>query len=103
MAKSINNLSNIYKNRARLVSLVATAILISRRPQQLINPSIWVEDGRDHLPDYINNGIISLLYSTNGYTQFTGRIITGISVEVFGSYYALCATILTIISFGIIS
>jgi lipoprotein signal peptidase len=56
-------------------ALLSFAILISRRPEMLLNPQFWAEDGRIWYADAYNHGIhFSLFTPDNGYFQTLPRL-----------------------------
>lgn len=69
---------------------VAASVLInfSRRPDALLNPQFWAEDGRVWYEQAYNNGLLSsLLNSEAGYFQTIPRLIAGFS-QLFVFDYA---------------
>lgn len=56
--------------------------LILRRPSQWINPYVWVEDGRDLLPDFLQYGWSTLFHPIAGYILIPNKLINAISVTL---------------------
>lgn len=56
-------------------------ILFSRKPDSLLNPQFWAEDGRNWYADAYNTGpILSLLTTEAGYYQTISRLIATVSL-----------------------
>jgi len=72
-----------------LVTLAAASlILFSRKPDAILNPQFWAEDGRNWFADAYNAGpIISLFTTEAGYYQTISRLVAAVSL-VFPLEYA---------------
>lgn len=67
-----------FKREAVLLAGLAIAtvvILIWRRPDQLLYPYIWVEEGTVTLPALIHHGWLSLFYPVQGYLVLPAKLI----------------------------
>lgn len=71
-----------------LVSIIAFLIIFSRRPDSVLNPQFWAEDGKMWFQQAYNNGIFTALFTSEaGYFQTISRIVAGIS-QFFPFEYA---------------
>jgi hypothetical protein len=57
-----------------VVFLLAAAIVVSRRPDAVLNAQFWAEDGKVWYANAYNAGIRSLLWSQDGYFQSFSRL-----------------------------
>ncbi|QBR43033.1 hypothetical protein DAIF1_05600 [Stenotrophomonas indicatrix] len=56
--------------------------LVLRRPSQWSNPYVWVEDGKDLLPQFLQYGWSTLLHPVAGYILIPNKLINAISVTL---------------------
>ena len=66
---------------ASIVVLVLV-LMIYRRPDQFLHPYIWVEDGTDNLPDYVQAGWLSLFHPLVGYFILPVKLIFALSATL---------------------
>lgn len=57
------------------LALATIVILIWRRPDQLLHPYVWVEEGTITLPAYLHHGWLSLFYPVQGYLVLPSKLI----------------------------
>lgn len=57
------------------LALATIVILIWRRPDQLLHPYVWVEEGIITLPAYLHHGWLSLFYPVQGYLVLPSKLI----------------------------
>jgi hypothetical protein len=57
-------------------SFVTILVLFIRRPDQFLRPYIWVEDGRNILPSYVEHGWASIFEPVNGYYITSSKLIS---------------------------
>ncbi len=61
-------------------ALIAFLITVSHRPDALLNPQFWAEDGKMWYQQAYNNGILtSLITSEAGYFQTVSRIVAAVT------------------------
>lgn len=73
------------RQKIGLGALVAAATLLAlvlRRPSQWSNPYVWVEDGRDLLPQFVDYGWSTLLHPVAGYILIPNKLINALSVTL---------------------
>ena len=69
--------------RSFIVLAVGSLILYSRKPDSLLNPQFWAEDGRNWYADAYNVGPIASLFTTEaGYYQTISRLVAAGSLAV---------------------
>lgn len=69
--------------RSFIVFAVGSLILFSRKPDSLLNPQFWAEDGRNWYADAYNVGPIASLFTTEaGYYQTISRLVAAASLAV---------------------
>ena len=64
-------------------ALLATAALVSRRPDAVLNAQFYAEDGRLWFADAYNHGWSPLVWSYNGYHQLTSSMV-GVLAQPLG-------------------
>lgn len=90
--------------KALFLAIAVVAILIFRRPDQLLNPAIWVEDGSITLPQYIAHGWLSIVYPVQGYIVLPSKIIFIISTKLSFLYQPEISYMLTVLfTFGVVA
>lgn len=57
------------------LAIATVAILIWRRPDQLLHPYVWVEEGTITLPAFLHHGWLSLFYPVQGYLVLPSKLI----------------------------
>ncbi|MFC3716499.1 hypothetical protein ACFONC_10070 [Luteimonas soli] len=63
------------------LALVCTAVVILRRPDAILDPQFWAEDGKIWFADAHNLGAFnSLLLPQNGYLQTLSRLVAAVAV-----------------------
>lgn len=85
-----DKLKKIYGSRlfCAAASLISFLIIFSRRPDALLNPQFWAEDGVIWYADAYNRGVIySLTAPVAGYYQTISRLV-GIFAQLFPFGYA---------------
>lgn len=66
-----------------LLILVCAAIVIVRRPDVVMNPQFWAEDGKVWFANANNLGVLhSLLLPQNGYLQTVSRLVAAVATVV---------------------
>lgn len=80
----------------RLLVLLAIffALLYLRRPQQLLHPQVWDEDGTRIIPALLTHGLASLFYPVNGYLIVLPKLISALALAISGLYYPLISTVI---------
>jgi len=65
------------KKTFRILALasVTFGILVWRRPDQLLHPYIWVEEGTVTLPAFLHHGWLSIFYPVAGYMVLPSKLI----------------------------
>jgi hypothetical protein len=79
------------------VFILTVLVLFLRRPDQFYAPYIWVEDGRNVLPEFARDGWISVLYPLNGYLVAAMRLLTVVSLKVSFLHFPHVSLALTIL------
>lgn len=70
------------------ISAVAFLLIFSRRPDAVLNPQFWAEDGSVWYQQAYNDGAISALFTSEaGYFQTISRLVAGFS-QLFPLEYA---------------
>ncbi|WP_134980543.1 hypothetical protein [Xanthomonas axonopodis] len=66
------------------LSIAAATLLalVLRRPSQWTNPYVWVEDGKELLPDFLQYGWGTLVHPVAGYILIPNKLINSISVTL---------------------
>ncbi|HXG22056.1 MAG TPA: hypothetical protein VNN62_23625 [Methylomirabilota bacterium] len=72
-------------------------LLILRRPDQVLHPYVWDEDGTWNIPGYLKWGVWSIFQPVQGYLIIPTKLITYVSLRLSGMYYPEISTALTII------
>jgi hypothetical protein len=67
---------------ASAVSVITIIALYLRRPSQWTNPYVWVEDGRDLLPQFVKYGWHTLFEPVAGYILIPNKLIGAISASI---------------------
>jgi hypothetical protein len=62
-----------------LLFISAFSIIVLRRPDAILNPQFWAEDGALWYANAYNDGIRSVLIPQNGYLQTISRIVAAIA------------------------
>jgi hypothetical protein len=57
------------------LAIATIVILIWRRPDQLLHPYVWVEEGTITLPAYLHHGWLSLFHPVAGYLVLPSKLI----------------------------
>ncbi len=65
-----------------LLLLVVFVVFAFRRPDQLLNPYMWVEEGTVFLPQYNSYGSLSLFAPVSGYLVIPAKIIFIIATKM---------------------
>lgn len=67
--------------RSVIVFVVGLLVLFARKPDSLLNPQFWAEDGRNWYADAYNLGSIAALFTTEaGYYQTISRLVAAASL-----------------------
>ncbi|MCO6386053.1 hypothetical protein [Aliihoeflea sp. 40Bstr573] len=72
----------------------AGALIALRRPDQIMNPEVWNEDGIFVIPQIIQGGFFSIFEPVNGYLIIPSRMITWLSLQGPLEYYPTISTAL---------
>jgi hypothetical protein len=80
--------------RIALFAILFLELLFIRRGEQLLDPQVWVEDGRVVLPGLIVEGARSLIEPVNGYLISIERLISSVALSITFVHYPLVSTIL---------
>lgn len=64
------------------VAAATLLALVLRRPSQWRHPYVWVEDGKDLLPDFLHYGWGTLVQPVAGYILLPNKLINAISVTL---------------------
>lgn len=76
-----------------LVMMISASVLIAfRRPDQIINPEVWNEDGIFIIPQIIQGGFLVIFEPVNGYLIIPSRLISWLSLQAPLEYYPLVST-----------
>jgi hypothetical protein len=72
------------KASAQWVFLLLTTFIVLawRRPDQLLHPYVWVEEGTVTLVDYIHHGWLSFFYPVAGYLVLPSKVIFLIAASI---------------------
>jgi len=62
-----------------LIFISAFSIIVLRRPDAILNPQFWAEDGALWYANAYNDGIRSVLIPQNGYLQTISRLVAAIA------------------------
>jgi len=62
-----------------LIFISAFSIIVLRRPDAILNPQFWAEDGALWYANAYNDGIRSVMISHNGYLQTISRLVAAIA------------------------
>lgn len=79
-----------------VVFFIFLILIASRRWQQLIEPSIWVEDGTIILPELLLDGLLSFFKPSNSYLTTSSKIISYISLLFGLENYALVSSYISL-------
>ncbi|MEW6301354.1 MAG: hypothetical protein AB1671_27080 [Thermodesulfobacteriota bacterium] len=80
------------------LSAVWLGLLVLRRPDQVLHPYVWNEDGTWNIPCYLEHGVWSIFQPVQGYLILPTKLITYVSIKLSGIYYPEISTALTIIA-----
>lgn len=80
------------------VMLAACALIALRRPDQVMNPEVWNEDGIFVIPQIIQGGFLAIFEPVNGYLIIPSRFITWLSLLWPLEYYPSISTALGILA-----
>jgi hypothetical protein len=80
------------------VFFIAAAILILRRPDHILLPAAWNEDGTLVLPELLNRGWQSIIWRESGYLIIPSRVLSALALAISFSHYALVAIPLSLIA-----
>ena len=84
LQKYINQQNFIYA----AVLLISFLLIFSRRPDAVLNPQFWAEDGKIWFEQAYNNGVLSSLFTPEaGYFQTVSRLVAAFS-QIFPFEYA---------------
>lgn len=76
------------------IMIWAGALIALRRPDQIVNPEVWNEDGIFVIPQIIQGGFLSVFEPVNGYLIIPSRLITWLSLQAPLEYYPTISTAL---------
>lgn len=76
MLDPASNAVRLSFTRVAALVLVTLAVLFLRRPDQFLDPALWVEEGTAVLNGYAHRGLASIIEPINGYHSLTGRLLT---------------------------
>jgi len=84
---------------ARLLPFLCIAcgliVLIARRTDQLTDPQVWVEEGAQIIPAFLEHGAKAFLIPVNGYLTTAPKLITFLALAIGGlEHYPLVSTLL---------
>ncbi len=68
------------RNRSLLVFIIVCFVIYARRPDKILNPQPYAEDGSIFIYQAIEDPVGSLLTPFAGYLHFVPRIVTGLSL-----------------------
>lgn len=74
--------------------LAALLLLFLRRPDQLIHPDVWVEDGIVYIPESLSYGFWAIFRPMNGYLSLIPRLINLVSLQFPLEWYPVIGTLL---------
>lgn len=79
-----------------LTFMIIFFVIAARRPDILLHPQLWAEDGKIWLAQAYNQGVYSLLLPQNGYYQTISKVTFNIALLFGLSKAALVANIIAI-------
>lgn len=79
-----------------LIFMIIFFVIAARRPDILLHPQLWAEDGNVWLAQAYNQGVYSLFLPQNGYFQTISKLIFNIALLFGLSKAALFANIIAI-------
>lgn len=77
--------------------LFTVIIVFLRRPDQFLEPYVWVEDGTLHMRHFLEYGYLSLFVPVQGYLLFPAKIINLLGITVSFYYYPEVTLLLTLL------
>lgn len=84
-----------------LAMMISSSVLIAlRRPDQILNPEVWNEDGIFIIPQIIQGGFLAIFEPVNGYLIIPSRLISWLSLQAPLEYYPFVSTWLGAVSQG---
>lgn len=89
--------------RAAAIGLAAILISMIRRPNQINRPAIWVEEGTQFLPQYLEHGWRFLFDPVNGYLIIPSKLNAWIAYHLSFEHYPEVSYVLALLSAGIVS
>jgi hypothetical protein len=63
---------------------IAVLLVMARRSDQIVDPQVWVEDGSQILPSFIERGVRAFFTPVNGYFNLTGKLLCFVSLKLLG-------------------
>jgi hypothetical protein len=76
--------------------LVTIIIIFLRRPDQFLEPYVWVEDGTLHMRQFLEYGYLSLFVPVHGYILFPAKIINLLGIGISFYFYPEITLLLTL-------
>src|SRR5260364_318511 len=71
--------------------LTAGALLALRRPDELLNPYVWAEDGVVNIRDFIDYGARSIFHTVAGYFVLATKLISVTALSISFKHYPVIA------------
>src|SRR5260364_84579 len=71
--------------------LTAGALLALRRPDELLNPYVWAEDGVVNIRDFIDYGARSIFLTVAGYFVLATKLISVTALSISFKHYPVIA------------
>lgn len=85
------------------VGLAAILISIVRRPDQLTHPEVWVEEGSQFFPQFLEHGWLFIFEPINGYLIIPSKLIALISYHISFVHYPAVSYILALTVSGLVA
>jgi hypothetical protein len=80
---------------AFIVSVATFLLLFLRRSDLILNPQVWSEDGFYIIPQFLEEGWLTLLVPVQGYLVTTSRLISNVVLTMSPENYPLFSTALS--------
>jgi len=79
------------------ITTIVLLIVVLRRPDQFLDPSVWAEDGSQTIPDFLHHGWATILMPLNGYMLLPTRLIGALSLSINAANYGAVSYALTLV------
>lgn len=86
-----------------LIGMAAILISMVRRPNQINYPEVWVEEGTQFIPQFLEHGWLFLFEPVNGYLIIPSKLIALISYYISFVHYPAVSYTLTLLVSGLVA